>query len=161
MKQSKSAGSFGWVLLGAFVLVILLFAAALLVVWWTRPTSLLSEPPTAVVRVIPFPTPSPTPVAPTAAAPKTVTPPVESSSTSFPLGSYVQVSGTGGDGLRLRTEPGLNSQIRALGDEGEIFQVRDGPRQADAYLWWYLVAAEDESRNGWAVGDFLSMTSGP
>lgn len=75
--------------------------------------------------------------------------------------SYVQVIGTGGDGLRLRIEPSLDAQILMLGSEAEVFRVHDGPREADGYLWWYLVGPFDSSRYGWAVANFLIPVQGP
>ena len=77
------------------------------------------------------------------------------------VGGYVQINGTGGDGLRLRSAPGLTSELLFLGEDAEVFQVRDGPKQADGYVWWYLVAPYDESRAGWAAADFLSVVPPP
>ena len=73
----------------------------------------------------------------------------------------MQISGTGGDGLRLRTEPGLESEVRMLGLEAEVFQVKDGPREVDGYNWWYLVAPVDTTRRGWAVANYLAVVQNP
>ena len=70
---------------------------------------------------------------------------------------YVQIYGTGGDGLRLRSEPGIESSILFLGYESEAFQVTDGPQLVDGYTWWYLTAPYDKERSGWAVADFLRV----
>jgi 23S rRNA (guanosine2251-2'-O)-methyltransferase len=35
------------------------------------------------------------------------------------LGGYVQIVGTGGDGLRLRDQPGLDGKVLLLGSEGK------------------------------------------
>jgi hypothetical protein len=77
------------------------------------------------------------------------------------IGAFVEITGTGGDGLRLRAEPGLDSDVRMLGGEAEVFQIRDGPREADGYTWWYLVALIDETRNGWAVSNYLAVVQNP
>jgi hypothetical protein len=77
------------------------------------------------------------------------------------VGAYVQITGTGGDGLRLRTDPGLNSEVRLLGAEAEVFQVNEGPQEADGYTWWYLVGPYDSSRRGWAVANFLAIVQNP
>jgi hypothetical protein len=77
------------------------------------------------------------------------------------VGAYVQVTGTGGDGLRLRSEPGLDSDVRMLGLEGEVFVVQEGPQDADDYTWWYLVGPFDETRRGWAVANFLQVVQNP
>ena len=71
------------------------------------------------------------------------------------VGGYVQITGTGGDGLRLRSAPGLTSELLFLGEESEVFQVRDGPQEANGYTWWYLVSPFDPNRKGWGVGDYL------
>lgn len=74
---------------------------------------------------------------------------------------YVQISGTGGDGLRIRSAPGLNTETVFRGEESEVFLVKDGPREADGYTWWYLVASYDETRAGWAAADFLIVVPSP
>ena len=48
-----------------------------------------------------------------------------------------------------------------VGEEEEIFLVKDGPQQADGYTWWYLVAPYDETRAGWAAADFLAAVPAP
>lgn len=152
-----------WVILGALFFGGALLVATLLVLWLTRSVAGSSGLPTAIITVIPMPTPTPTSPTPTPVAPVTPT------ATPLPLpppgdlevGAYVEISGTGGDGLRLRVEPGLESQVRMLGGEAEVFQVRDGPRQVDGYTWWYLVAPVDETRNGWAVSNYLAVVQNP
>lgn len=72
------------------------------------------------------------------------------------IGNYVQITGTEGEGLRIRSEPGLNGNPEFLGFDSEVFLVQDGPREGDGYVWWYLVAPYDETRVGWAAADFLS-----
>ncbi len=77
------------------------------------------------------------------------------------VGAYVQISGTEGEGLRLRSGPGLSTTLLFLGEDSEVFQVRDGPKEADGYIWWYIVAPYDESRAGWAAANFLSVVPPP
>ncbi|MBN1147881.1 MAG: hypothetical protein JXA78_11555 [Anaerolineales bacterium] len=77
------------------------------------------------------------------------------------VGAYVQITGTGGDGLRLRTEPGLDEQIRLLGSEAEVFRVDEGPVELDGYTWWRLVGPFDETRHGWAVANYLAIVQNP
>ena len=76
---------------------------------------------------------------------------------SIGIGIFVQVSGTGGDGLRLRTGPGLTSEMQFLGLDGELFQVGDGPVDQDGYTWWFVVGSYDETRQGWAAAEFLEV----
>ena len=77
------------------------------------------------------------------------------------VSAFVQVSGTGGDGLRLRKDPGLGYEMQFLGLDGELFQVADGPVDADGYTWWFVVGSYDEARQGWAVADFLEIVPSP
>jgi hypothetical protein len=77
------------------------------------------------------------------------------------INAYVQISGTGTDGLRIRSAPGLNSDTVFRGDELETFVVKDGPKQADGYTWWYIVAPYDSTRAGWAAADFLAVVPSP
>lgn len=77
------------------------------------------------------------------------------------VGGYVQITGTEGEGLRLRADPGLNGTPVFLGFDEEVFQVREGPQEADGYTWWYLIAPYDETRAGWAAADFLGAIPSP
>jgi hypothetical protein len=72
------------------------------------------------------------------------------------VGAYVQVSGTGGAGLRMRAEPGLDSSINFTALDSEVFLVIDGPIDADGYTWWHLEAPYDKTRTGWSAGEFLT-----
>ena len=77
------------------------------------------------------------------------------------IGGYVQISGTEGEGLRIRQTSGLNADTVFRGEESEVFVVKDGPQTADGYTWWYLVAPYDETRAGWSVADFLAVVPSP
>jgi hypothetical protein len=151
------------VIVGAVGFGVLLAAAALGLLWLTRTNQAPAGGQTAVLTVIPAATITPT------VAPPTATLPVEPTGTGLPLPppgdvsleAYVQISGTGGDGLRLRSDPGLNSDVRMLGEEAEVFVVKDGPEEADGYTWWYLVGPADETRRGWAVANYLMVVQNP
>jgi hypothetical protein len=119
-------------------------------------------PASAAVTLLPAPTstppyipPSPTPLPPTPTASVTPAP------GQFALGVYVQITGTGGDGLHVRSLPGLNAPSLFLGYDSEVFQVTKGPQQADGYTWWYLTAPYDEARSGWAAQNYLSVLGSP
>ena len=73
----------------------------------------------------------------------------------------MQIQGTEGAGLRIRSAPGLNSDTVFRGEEQETFKVADGPQQADGYTWWKVVAPYDETRTGWAAADFLAVVPAP
>ena len=75
------------------------------------------------------------------------------------IGTSVQISGTEGSGLNIRTQPGLGTDIRFVALDSEVFEVRDGPQVVDGFTWWYLVTPLDESRSGWAAADYLSLVS--
>ena len=77
------------------------------------------------------------------------------------LSGYVQIKGTDGQGLRLRSDAGLSTDQLFLGFDSEVFQVKDGPRFKDGHTWWYLVAIYDDSRAGWAAEDFLGYIPAP
>jgi hypothetical protein len=77
------------------------------------------------------------------------------------IGGYVQVTGTGGTGLRLRDKPGLKSDVLLVASEAEVFRVDDGPVEMDGYTWWHLVGPFDPARHGWAVNNFLQSVQNP
>jgi hypothetical protein len=134
-----------WVLLGAFLLagLLLLITAISIGITSARQNTSVGFTPnvTATATIDPF--------APTATA------------TGIAVGNYVQISGTEGEGLRIRAEPGLNGDFQFLGYDSEVFIVQDGPREVDGFTWWYLVAPYDETRVGWAAADFLSYVPAP
>jgi hypothetical protein len=115
---------------------------------------------TSALTIIPAPSSTPLPLPPTL-TPLPPTP--EPSSTPAPgkiaIGVYVQPS-TGGQGLRVRTQPGLSADFFSAFDS-EVFLVSKGPEQADGYTWWYLTASYDTTRSGWAAQDFLTVIPSP
>lgn len=76
------------------------------------------------------------------------------------IGIFIQISGTDGAGLRIRSGPGLDNPPNFLGMDDEVFNVRDGPVESDGFTWWFLVAPYDENRNGWAASDYLEVLVG-
>ena len=146
-----------WTIFGALAIAGCLLLVTLISIGWTRPRQAgdqgfvpadltIIAPPTATINPTPTGTPS-----------GTTTPPAG----QIGVGAYVQISGTEGSGLRIRSAPGLNSNTVFRGEEAETFQVKDGPQQADGYTWWYLVAPYDNTRAGWAAADFLSVVPSP
>ncbi len=63
--------------------------------------------------------------------------------------------------MRIRTDAGLKGDVRFLGAEAEVFQVKDGPKDLDGFTWWYLVSPSDSSRRGWAVANYLAAVQNP
>jgi hypothetical protein len=155
------------VIIGAILTGFILYGAVLLLVWYSKPVQTPKPPATPVMIVVAAPTatltplpPTPTPVVTPSATPNPLVPPAPGEGV-ISTGAYVQISGTGSDGLRLRMEPGLEGRIRFLGMESEVFIVRDGPQSVDSFSWWYLVAPLDESRAGWAVSNYLQVVQNP
>ena len=146
------------VLISGLLIGIFLFAGVLLLLWFTRPETQATPPAAVVLNVTSAPTAIPVSPTPSAAPASTVAP---ASAGGISVGLFAQISGTGGDGLRLRATPGLSGEILTLGSEGEIYQIQDGPREADGYTWWFLIDPDDETRLGWAVADFLQPSQSP
>lgn len=112
--------------------------------------------PAATVTLPPRPSPVPTPT-PTL---QVTLPPLPSSGEIVP-GAFVQINGTGGDGLRLRAEPGLDGAVNYVALESEVFQVQDGPQERDGYTWWLLIAPYDATIHGWAASNYLLKVQSP
>ena len=149
-----------WVIGGSLALAGILIIVTLIIIGWTTPrvspdvgfapADLTMIPaPTHTPLVSPVPTNDPLLATPTL-APGTIG-----------IGGYVQISGTEGEGLRIRSAAGLNSNTVFRGEEAEVFVVRDGPQEIDGYTWWYLVAPYDETRAGWAAAEFLAVVPAP
>jgi hypothetical protein len=115
----------------------------------------------AAVTVISAPTSTPLPAAVATLDPYASTPTPTLAPDQIGVGAYVQISGTEGQGLRLRSAPGLNGDQLFLGYDAEVFIVQDGPREADGYTWWYLVSNYDKNRAGWAASNFLTVIPPP
>jgi hypothetical protein len=86
----------------------------------------------------------------------TVDPLIESQS-GIQTEMYVQISGTGGSGLNIRNSPELSSSSNFIAGESEVFRVIGGPVSQDEYIWWQLLASYDETRQGWAVENYLHV----
>ena len=150
-----------WVILGAVGIAACLMVVTLTAIGWrqARPGGEFGFAP-ADLTVIPASTSTP------AAAPTpTIDPVLAGTPTPEPgkiaVGVYVQISGTEGEGLRLRAAPGLNAEPLFMGYDAEAFQVREGPQEADGYVWWYLIAPYDETRAGWAAANYLTVIPSP
>lgn len=113
----------------------------------------------AALTVIPGPTSTPR-VLPTATHDPSLGTPTPLPG-ELAINGYVQISGTEGEGLRLRDAPGLSSEPLFLGFDAEVFQITDGPQEKDGYTWWYLIAPYDDTRSGWAAEAFLEWIPSP
>jgi hypothetical protein len=150
-----------WAALGLVLGILLLVFGAGIGLFTRGSPSVQLEP---VMTIIPLPsatpiTPSPSP-SPTPDWTATPVPPPQLEGT-FAIGDLVSIFGTGGDGLRLRNQPGLGSSIAFLGVESEVFEVKSGPNESDGYEWWYLVNPYNEEKAGWAVANYLRRADSP
>ena len=148
----------GWVILGAVLIAGLLILITAISIGWTKP------PQASDVGFVPADlTMIPAPTLTSSAPPTPTIDPFAPSPvpTGIAIGNYVQISGTEGQGLRIRSTPGLDGEFVFLGYDSEVFVVQDGPKTVDGYTWWYLVAPYDETRAGWAAADFLSVVPSP
>ncbi len=149
-----------WTILGTIGVFAALLAVWGLVIRGLTNNQIPAIVPTAVVQVIPAPTstsPSVATIPPTPTTkPELSTPEANS---QIKIGDYVQISNTGGDGLRVRSGPGTSNPPLFLGMESEVFKVTDGPKESDGYVWWNLAAPYDANRKGWAASNFLSVVA--
>ena len=147
------------VLAGALGVAIFLLILAFVWIEWTAPPAPEMSGLLAVVTIIPAPSATPAPEATATFDPYAPTPTTVPGQIS--IGAYVQISGTQGDGLRIRSQPGLQGKQLFLGFDTEVYTVVDGPREVDGYTWYYLAAINDQTRTGWAASNFLTVIPKP
>jgi hypothetical protein len=149
------------VILGGIFLAMMLCLGLGLLVLAFKPVNLTQEAqPTAGLTIIPANTPTAPAITEPAGTPSAV-PGSSNPEGGIKIGVYVQISGTGGEGLRLRSGPGVKYDPLFLGMEAEVYQVKGGPKDADGYTWWYLVAPYDQNRKGWAASKYLTIVDAP
>jgi 3D (Asp-Asp-Asp) domain-containing protein len=68
------------------------------------------------------------------------------------IGGSAVVSGTDGDGLVLRTSPGLTQRTQATVAEGARVQVLEGPLSVDGHQWFRVSSGAGA---GWASARYL------
>jgi hypothetical protein len=114
--------------------------------------------PTPIITKIAVPTPTTSIINPGLIEPTTTD---DTDRSGISIGSFVQISGTGGVGLRIRLEPGKESPPQFIAMENEVFEIKDGPILSDDITWWLLVAPYDINRKGWAAGQYLTIIKSP
>lgn len=146
-------------ILGFVTTILILFAVFILLIFLPKKQS--EENKIALITVIPALTSTPVvglTIIPTSTVEKTE---VIESNYKFQLGEFVQITGTSGEGLRLRSEPGRSFSVKFIGMDSEVFEVIDGPVESDGFIWWYLEAPYDKTRNGWSVDEYLQKVTVP
>ena len=148
-----------FVIIGSLITAGILILITLILIGWTTPrfSPEVGFAP-ADLTMIPAPTHTPA-VTATSTLDPFATPIIDQ--TVINIDGYVQITGTGTDGLRIRSAAGLNADTVFRGEESEVFLVKDGPQTADGYTWWYVVAPYDDTRAGWAAADFLAVVPAP
>ena len=151
------------VVIGGILVSLCLLSVVILFLFNAKNEQPADAASTAVLYVIVAPTA--TPPVPIISATQSPTPTSTSAQSNtggaIVVGAYVQITGTSGDGLRLRADPGLDGTVRFLAIDGEVFLVQDGPRDADGYIWWFLQAPYDPNVQGWAVADYMVVEQNP
>jgi hypothetical protein len=110
-----------------------------------------SDTPVAKIGIVPY-------VEPTETLPPTLTPvePTAVVINGIQVGSSIQITGTGGAGLKIRNNYGINAGQKFIALDSEVYEVIGGPEEQDGYIWWELSSAYDSQRNGWAVSEYLT-----
>jgi len=139
------------------------FTVLLGLLWSAKAKTIVEIPATALLNIIEAPTETlPAPI-------KSLTPTLDASSSpqvpvrvaEINLGDYVQVSGTGGDGLRLHATAGVSGEVRYIAIDTEVFLVKEGPIDADGYVWWLLQDPYTNNSVGWGVENYLNVVENP
>ncbi len=146
-------------ILGFIISLLIILAVFLILIFLPKNQSTNQE--LAIITIIPAPTS--TPMVNLTIVP-TPTPEITeraSSTYKFQVGDFAQIIGTSGDGLRLRSGPSRSESVNFIGLDSEVFEVIDGPVEADGFTWWYLEAPYDKTRNGWSVDEYLQLVNVP
>jgi hypothetical protein len=146
----------GPVIAGSILVAAVLLLALVAYLYFLPPPDDYGTEPTASIYVIEGPTATLIPPTLTPAPPATATPEIVTD-TKINIGSLVQIFGTDGEGLNLRSEPNTSAPIQFLGYDLELFEVVDGPVQAEGYWWWFLETPVEKTRSGWAVELYLDL----
>lgn len=151
------------VVFGGIIFAVCVFAILLGVLWSARAQNIRIAPSTALLSVIEVPTSTPPiPVS----TPMPTQAPTSEQQEPLPMGvikigDYVQVTGTGGDGLRLHETAGVAGKVNYVSIDTEVFKVKDGPADADGYVWWELQDPYTDNVVGWGVANYLAVVQNP
>lgn len=73
------------------------------------------------------------------------------------LGMTIKVTGTGNEGLRMRSGAGIDQTTLYLAQEGELFKIIEGPIILDSLIWWKIEGLDDPGKSGWSVQDYMTI----
>jgi hypothetical protein len=151
------------VILGGIIFAVGVFAVFMVILWSAKAHNISQAPATAILNVIKAPTateiaPVQSPTLVTTPDPSQLVPPPSS---DIAIGDYVQVTGTGGDGLRLHKSAGVSGAVQYVAIDTEVFTVKDGPIEADGYVWWLLQDPYTENAAGWGASNYLVVVKNP
>ncbi len=162
LKNVRSLFNFK-VILGGIIFAVGVFAIFVVILWSAKANDTAQTPATAILNVIKAPTataiaPIKTPTTVSTQDSSQQAPPPSS---NIAIGNYVQVNGTGGEGLRLHKSAGVASEVQYVASDIQVFMVKDGPIEADGYVWWLLQDPYTESAAGWGVSNYLAVVKNP
>ncbi|PDW01448.1 hypothetical protein CJ255_19105 [Candidatus Viridilinea mediisalina] len=133
---------------GVVVLVALLSVGGWMLFGWLGASQAAQSPIEPIVATTqpapatPRPTPSPSPT------------PEPSAEPSLQPGVQALVVNLNGAPLRVRRDPGITPELGRL-NEGSEVTLREGPVEADGYLWWRI---ETPGISGWVAAGSLEGT---
>lgn len=109
--------------------------------------------PTAILHVTPY-YPS---VTPSELEQQTVS--AEEQATALPgvfaTDMHVQVINTEGHGLKIHSEPDIESDTLTIAPEGSQWIIIEGPTIVEGRIWWKMWS-EQSGTTGWAVQEYLT-----
>lgn len=143
------------IILGGMIIAVILGLGSLLLLN-VFPSSYVIQTPTAHINRLPFSTVTMTSDTEVELA---VTNSVDED--LYQIGSYVQIAGTDGEGLRFRADSSITADVLFIAMDSEAFLVQKGPTKADGYDWYYLTAPYDKSRAGWAASEYFILLAAP
>lgn len=157
-----------WVAIGAGCLLVLVVAPVVGFLTFGPPAA-----PRPSLIVFPTPTggpaadvpPSPAPVALASPSPISTVPPASpttvtpSPAPTVPTRERVTVTGTGDDGLNVRSEPSSTAALVKTLPDGDELEVIGPDREADGRTW-RNVRDPSDGASGWAAAEFLMPSGG-
>jgi GH25 family lysozyme M1 (1,4-beta-N-acetylmuramidase) len=73
------------------------------------------------------------------------------------VGSPVEVTGTGGDGLNVRSTAATTGTVVGVEKDGASGAVLEGPVTADGFTWWRVQWTD--GLTGWSVNQYLKLVA--